>query len=464
MAVCSSISISQVEYLRLDADFYHPKYLQELETWRTLDECIGVAKLSHLISAPVRTGRTPSSRHIKEDDEIVPFIKTDGIREGRINFDSAGELPKRVLNGSDFIPADSVVVTIIGATPEIVGRAAIVRDADPWCVTNQNVAVITTNSKCDPYFLTAYFQTSLGRDQLWRHSRRTEQVNLNCREVERVLVPTPDISLQNEIGDLVRASFAATDDSESLYTQAQQLLESELGLDKLRFDKPVGYTARFSELELSRRADPEYFDPVAASIVKRITAFEHIKLGSSFSVGNGFPWNSKKFLTDNSGEPVVRIRNIRPTHIDIDELTSIEPAYTLKVGFHKASKGDIVVGMDGIKYFYASLLEGDCYVNQRVAHLKQNPSTKISPEYATFIINSRIGQSQLLRDMTIATTVGHITNRNIAKLVIPYVSDSFHNQITSLVRTSIDNKQQSKQLLDQAKSRVEQLIEEAVRA
>lgn len=227
-------------------------------------------------------------------------------------------------------------------------------------------------------------------------------------------------------------------------------------------DDAFEYTARFSELELSRRADPEYFDPVAASIVARITELEHIKLGSSFIVENGFPWNSKKFLNNNSGEPVVRIRNIRPTHIDIDELTSIESAYAVKVGFHKASKGDIVVGMDGIKYFYASILEGDCYINQRVAHLKQLPNAKVSPEYATFIINSRIGQAQLLRDMTIATTVGHITNRNIAKLVIPYVSDFFYNQIKTLIRSSIDKKQRSKHLLDQAKSRVEQLIEEAV--
>jgi type I restriction enzyme S subunit len=464
MAVCSLVSLSQVEYLRFDADFYHPQYIQELEVWRKLDKHFGIAKLSHLVSRPVRTGRTPFSRHIRDDDENIVFIKTDGVREGIINFDSAGVLPKRVLNSSDFISPDSVVVTIIGATPEIIGRTAIIRGSDPLCVTNQNIAVISTNIKCDPYFLTAFFQTKLGRDQLWRHSRRTEQVNLNCREVERVLILLPDISIQKSIGDMVRSSFTATDDSQLLYTQAQQFLELTLGIDKLRFDKSVGYTAQFSELELSRRADPEYFDPVAASIVAKITEFDHIMLGSSFAVGNGFPWHSKKFLSDNSGEPVVRIRNIRPTHIDVDELTSIDRDYARKVGFSKANKGEIVIGMDGLKYFYASVLEGDCYINQRVAHLKPLSNAKISSEYATFIINSRVGQTQLLRDMTIATTVGHITNRNIAKLVIPYVSDKFHDEITSLVRTSINKKQESKQLLDQAKSRVEQLIEEAVQS
>lgn len=71
--------------------------------------------------------------------------------------------------------------------------------------------------------------------------------------------------------------------------------------------------------------------------------------------------------------------------------------------------------------------------------------------------------AQLLRDMTVATTVGHINNRNILNLLIPFVSDAFHRQITNLVKQSIDKKQESKRLLDQVKTRVEQLVEEAVR-
>jgi type I restriction enzyme, S subunit len=64
--------------------------------------------------------------------------------------------------------------------------------------------------------------------------------------------------------------------------------------------------------------------------------------------------------------------------------------------------------------------------------------------------------------MTIATTVGHITNQNIANLLIPIVSNDFHDNITKLVRKSIDEKKESKNLLEQAKRRVEELIEQAV--
>jgi type I restriction enzyme S subunit len=460
MAFLSSISISHVEYLRFDADFYHPKYLQELETWRTLDDRIRVAKLSHLISAPVRTGRTPSSRHIKEEDEIVPFIKTDGIREGRINFDSAGALPKRVLNETDFIPADSVVVTIIGATPEIVGMAAIVRDADPRCVTNQNVAVITTNSKCDPYFLTAYFQTSFGRDQLWRHSRRTEQVNLNCREVERVLVPTPDISLQNEIGDMVRASFAATDDSESLYTQAQQLLESELGLDKLCFDKPVGYTARFSELELSRRADAEFFNPKLRYFQQMISKNHSIRPITDFVLilkfsnppysDIGLPIITQKHLgkisPDNYGDDLVA----RDAWVQANPLATIRN-YDLLYYSVGAYLGKTNIWLSDDKAVHASFI---------------TMLRPFDPEESGFLhvlLNSKYGILQS-RCFQSGTSQPYIYPKDIKRFLMPLISKPLRRQIHELVIESFSNLKESKQLLDQAKSRVEQLIEEAVRA
>ncbi|MCP4717807.1 MAG: hypothetical protein GY868_21995 [Deltaproteobacteria bacterium] len=48
--------------------------------------------------------------------------------------------------------------------------------------------------------------------------------------------------------------------------------------------------------------------------------------------------------------------------------------------------------------------------------------------------------------------------------MILYISDVFHQKITLLIREPIDKKQESKQLLEQAKNRVEQLIEEAMQA
>ena len=459
MAVCSSITLSQVEYLRLDADYYQPKYLNELETWRKLDERVGISKLAHLISAPVRTGRTPSLRNIRNDDVIIPFIKTDGIREGWINFESAGELPRRVLAQSDFIRPNSVVVTIIGATPEIVGRAAIVRESDPKCVTNQNVAVISTNGKCDPYFLTAYFQTSWGRDQLWRHSRRTEQVNLNCREVERVLVPVPDISIQNRIGNLVRNSFEAIDKAKLLYVQAQSLLESELGLDKLTFDKPVSYSSPYSACLSEGRIDADYFQPKYLQMRSLIESYP----GGYDCLLSYCDVLAPNF--DPRKHPKETFKYI--------ELANIEASIGLVEGFTEdlglnlplrakrmVTHGDVIASsVVGSVEKSALITDEDGYLaSTGFFHFRPK---NISSEFLLVLVRSVFVRMQLQQQAT-GGILSAVPEQRLCHIVVPRIPKALQDEITLLVRQAHRARKESKRLLDQAKHRVEALIEEAI--
>ncbi|MBV9467924.1 MAG: hypothetical protein JOZ57_01610, partial [Abitibacteriaceae bacterium] len=73
---------------------------------------------------------------------------------------------------------------------------------------------------------------------------------------------------------------------------------------------------------------------------------------------------------------------------------------------------------------------------------------------------SRVGQSQLLREMTIAQTVGHITNENVRDLLIPLLSDDLRNELSQKVKASITAKDDAQSLLETAKRRVEELIEQ----
>jgi len=346
---------------------------------------------------------------------------------------------------------------------EFVGRTGLVKDQTDCTFASYLIRLVPDTARLLPEYLTIYLNTRFGIGQIKRRAMRSiNQANVSGSEVRKILIPLPELPVQQEIANLVIAAFLKQREGLAKYAEAKQLLATHLRLDKLTFRKPVSYIARVSDLASARRADAEYYNPTAREIVARITALQHTTIRDSFTVSGGFPWSSSKFLPDNSGESVVRIRNIKPSHIIPDELTSISPSYANSVGITKAKKGDVVVGMDGIKYFYASVLEGECFVNQRVCHLAPRTNAVISSEYAAFIINSIVGQAQLMRDMTVATTVGHITNRDIAKLVVPTISRPFHDKITGLVRKSIDSKEESKRLLVEAKTRVEQLIEDAV--
>ena len=81
MAVWSKINFKEIEYSRIDPEFYQPKYVDELKLWNSLSKIHTVTKLKNIISKPVRTGHTPKNRLIKKEDELIPFIKTNTLRE-----------------------------------------------------------------------------------------------------------------------------------------------------------------------------------------------------------------------------------------------------------------------------------------------------------------------------------------------------------------------------------------------
>ena len=458
MTVWSTVPISTLEYSRLDAEFYHPTYLNELESWHRLKERIGTSKLGRLIAVPVRTGRTPKSRSIKGDEKYVHFIKTDTVREGSIGFDNSALLPKRIVGERDIIPEDAVVMTIIGATPEIVGRTAIVRANDPMCVTNQNIAVILTNEACDPYFLTAYFQTTWGRDQVWRHSRRTEQVNLNCREVERILVPNPPITYQETIGALVRDAFAATDRSIVLYREAQQLLKAELGLDKLTFQKPVSYTAWLSDLNSSRRADAEFF---------------HVGYDSFISLVKSYPlgWSPLGNLTSRV-LPNFKARKHSGDfeYIEIGDVSIDYGTYTTTKINSKDIPANAIIKLSGGEILFSQVRPtrgAIAIVNDELDH-----STVSSGAFYVCKANN-VNNSEIiwlyLRIIRNAfekycggTSYPTIDSRYITKFPVPHFVEDFALRLRELILESKNEKRKSDELLKQAKASVEKLIKEAI--
>jgi restriction endonuclease S subunit len=460
MAVWSTVTTSQLEYSRIDSDFYHPSYLAEIGLWRRLQDRVGVSKLSQLISVPVRTGRTPRSRHPKSGEACVLFVKTNTLREGSVNFYNSDSLPARVLGSRDYIPNDAVIITIIGATPEIVGRAGIIRAEDPRCVTNQNVAVVCTNENCDAYYLTAFFQTKLGRDQLWRHSRRTEQVNLNCREVERVLVPKLSDLQQKEIGDLVRDSLKASDQSISLYQQAEHLLVSELGLDKLSFHKFVGYTAQFSEIELSRRSDAEFFHTKYNIFLSAVTNYK-----------NG--WAPLMQLTSRilpNFEPKKQLGKL--DYIEIGDVCTTNGTYTknrLKAELLPAnakirlSGGEVIISQVRPTRGAIAIVEDDlnCATVCSGAFYVYKTNNGYYREIIWLYIRS---MKNVFEKYCGGTSYPTIDSRYIGKFPVPLFNEDLAEKVRYLIIQSKDTNRKSLKLLEQAKTSVEQLIEEAVQS
>lgn len=208
-----------------------------------------------------------------------------------------------------------------------------------------------------------------------------------------------------------------------------------------------------------------FFHPRHDELEEHLLAGSHKRLGQIAEISSGFPWKSEYFLeSDEHGEPFVRIRDCKPGLIATESLSRLDTAYPSSCRLNaqpvaQAQRGDIIIGMDGVDYFYGGLVENPCYVNQRACRVSLT-SDSLPSEYLMLVINSIAGQSQLLRQMTIAQTVGHITNENVRDLIIPMAEENQIKEITQKVRDSFQAKVGARSLLERAKRAVEVAIEQ----
>jgi restriction endonuclease S subunit len=92
--------------------------------------------------------------------------------------------------------------------------------------------------------------------------------------------------------------------------------------------------------------------------------------------------------------------------------------------------------------------------------LRLNPG--IDAAYMALVFQSVIGKFQTQKHAR-GSAQAELCPNDIDRFMVPLLSLSKQIAIGDLVRNNLEKKQESKRLLNQAKTRVEQLIEEAVR-
>ena len=341
---------------------------------------------------------------------------------------------------------------------EFVGRTGIVKDQTDCTFASYLIRLVPDSNIILPEYLTIYLNTPFGIGQIKRRAMRSiNQANVSGAEVKKILIPIASVAEQQKVANDLNDAFSAARKGEQLYKDAQHLLESELGLDKLKFKKPVGYMARFRELEQSRRTDSEFFNPELRHFWQKLSArFEMIpisKLAAILKFGNP--------LYGTGGMPIVtqkHLRLISPEGYG-DELRTT-------VSWQKANPTAILRYNDLLFYSVGAYLGK--------TNLWLNSDTAVPASFITLlrcyddndagflhmVLNSRYGilQSKCFQS---GTSQQYIYPKDIRKFLIPEVNEKLRKTLNELVSQSYEKGIESKRLLDQAKTRVEQLIEEA---
>jgi len=344
---------------------------------------------------------------------------------------------------------------------EFVGRTGIVKDQTDCTFASYLIRLVPDSNIIFPEYLTVYLNTPFGIGQIKRRAMRSiNQANVSGAEAKKILIPIAPVAEQQKVANDLNDAFSAARKGEQLYKDAQHLLESELGLDKLKFKKPVGYTARFRELEQSRRLDAQHFQPRFDQIINHLSGFDtkrvrDIRLYNRRGV--------QPVYVDDGPVSVVNSQHIGPNHIDYDGLQKTsEKAFAASPEGH-IKPNDLLIYTTGAYIGRTNVYLSDqpALASNHVNILRLNSG--IDAAYMALVFQSAIGQFQTQKHLR-GSAQAELYPADIEKFFVPLLDSKRQAAIGDLVRNSLEKQQESKRLLEQAKTRVEQLIEEAAEA
>ena len=339
-----------------------------------------------------------------------------------------------------------------------------------------------------PDFLFIYTQLSVYKKWVKATQRVAGQPNINAEEYKSLKIPLPPLEIQQQIVDLYEKAYTEKQQKEA---EAQKLLDSiddyllgELGItlpkeeehllqntDKnnsynLDNDNPLVKKGRLFLTNLSevtgKRIDPDYnskyFYYLFQSLNNSIYPFERIKKYLKAIKTGTTPNQKLNAFTTEKEIPFLRNTNLKKYEIDIENTKYIRTKYKDFLTF--SYKNEVIMCIAGtIGISSVNVYDIPISINQNVSSLKF--SEEINPFFISYWFNTNIFLSLAKRASSVATIL-YLNNDNLKSLPIPIPPLQKQNEIAthiSQIRNKANTlKQEGKEILEQAKQEVEQMI------
>lgn len=451
---CSEIKLSQVrEYkpLRIDSHFFEKKY-RKLKEVLSPYSCLS---LKELVLKDIQTGHTPSMSVDSYYGGCIALIKTDNLHEnsiGSVFSDYLTSEGNAVIVRTQLAPRD-IITTIIGATERIIARSAIITEEYLPANINQNIVQIRIDSeKISPEYVITYLNTKYGKGYLIYLSRQTEQFNLNCKEVESVLVPILSNCFQNRIEEIAQTAQQLQSTSRLAYKQAEAILSSYLNLDIEEQERPVKAIKSFKgSFASTGRLDAEYYQPKYEALTKKICSKETVASLCRLYDSNYLPQEDKDYN-------YIELANVGMR----GEITGTEIAkgYDLPTRARRiVSVGQVIISSIEGSLQSCALISAEYDGALCSTGFYVLDSDRINSETLLVLFKSDPIQA-LLKQRCSGTILSAISKDELLNLPIPFVNEEIQKDISAKVQESFALRHKSKELLEYAKKAVEMAIEQ----
>ncbi len=452
MAVINIIKLSELEGAkRIDAEYYQPEYL-EVKNKLLKTNATYFKNLVREIIHPKEI-----KREYEEEEKDYLFLLAQNVRplmldlseRKYISSKTALSLQKNLLEIGDLL---FVRTGAIGDVTAYTGKPRNV-------VASSHILIAKPNFRTSPFYLAVFFNTKLGKKIIIRGNYGAVQPEISPEHVKTIPVPI----LNQDLIECVEKKFLQaqelSEQSQSLYSQAESLLLSELGLQDFKPEDRLFYKVSFSKASTVHRIDAEYFKPKYEEI------FDFIKcpikrLGEITKFLN----HAKQPPYVENGEiPIITQKHLGKAFLNLDFIKDSETKFTSEEWLNKNLDYRLRIG-DVLYYSVGAYIGKTNIVLDEIKATAASfitiirPTDEVNSAYLTVVLNSIVGQLQSEKWQS-ATAQQYIYPKDIKNFIIPILPKSIQQEIANLVQKSHEARRKAEQLLEEAKKMVEDAIE-----
>ena len=322
-------------------------------------------------------------------------------------------------------------------------------------------------------YLSAFLSSKLVTDQTICLMTGNTLPRLQTQDVQRLPILLPPAEIQNQIAEIMQSAYAQKRLKDQ---EANAILDSidDYVLAALKVEMPVVEEKKFFVIHTAEaiggRIDSYYYQSKFRDVDKIVTSasFDSFNLGMLISdISSGItPKVEKDYYTDSSGIPFLRVQNVTSLGIDLSDAKFIKRE--VHKGMLKRSqleKDDLVftiTGRIGSAAVVPDNFEGNINQHSVRFHLKgQITNININPHYVAVFLNSALGRSLAIREVTGGTrpALDYKALKSL-KVILPPIEVQNEIVVENEKRLSHaeELKQKADAIVERAKKEVEQIL------
>lgn len=438
--IISTIKFSRIED-RIDAEYYKPEYLN-LETKLT--------KSSDLVNflTKLETGNWVDNYCFSNGS--IPYIKVEQVKD--VFLENGGDKLNiecfKIFN-NPLLDKGDILLSRVGT----VGIASIFL-GDAKSTFSDNIIRLKVKN-LNPFYLVIFLNSKFGRSQIKRLTKQAVQGVINYQSIKSIKILALPQLFQQKIEKIVKEAQEKRKLADKKYKEAEEILNKELGFKDLDLSTQKTFEAKF--LEARDRFDPEYYQPKYKKVNSRLKSQKLKLLGEIARIKKGIEVGHEAYA--NEGKPFIRVQDYNEKELIVSESTNYIRPYLyeeLKKN-HKPDAGEIIYSKDGTvgRAFVIEKDNSKFIVSGGILILTPRD---VDNYYLALVLNSEIVHSQAVRK-SIGAIIQHLSIDEVKKLQIPILPQFTQQKVSSLVQESFRLRRKAKELLEEAKQKVEELIE-----